>query len=131
MFLKYYEFIEDVLARGNGVSLSEIRDLIKSEEEIDLQNSEGKIFLEESFGNQIPFCESDKKNQLSFAFSSSVDIKDVNNVLRSINTLKSAANILQQPLFSVDFGLKDKFCDTEELKYAWRNTICMGKYKSS
>ena len=76
VFLKYYEFIKDVLARGNGVSLSEIRDLVKSEEEIDLQNSEVKMFLEESFGNQIQFCDSDKKNQSSFVFSSSVDIKD-------------------------------------------------------
>ena len=113
VFLKYYEFIKDVLARGNGVCLSEICDLIKSEEEIDLQNSEGKMFLEESFGNQIQFWDSDKKNQSSFVFSSSVDIKDVINVLRSINTIKSAANILRQPLFSVDFGLKDQFCDAE------------------
>ena len=119
---KYYEFIKDVLARWNGVSLSEIRDLITSEEEIDLQNNEAKMFLEESFGNQIQFCDSDKKNQSSFVFSSSVDIKDVINVLRSIDTIKWAANILQQSLFSVDFGLKDKFCDAEELKYGWRNT---------
>ena len=55
VFLKYYEFIKDVLARGNGVSLSEIRDLIKSKEEIDLQISKGKMFLEESFGNKIQF----------------------------------------------------------------------------
>ena len=122
VFLKYYGFIKDVLARGNGVSLSEIRDLIKSEEEIDLQNREVKMFLEESFGNQIQFCDSDKKNQSSFVFSSSVDIKDEINVLRSIDAIKSAANIFQQSLYSVDFGLKDKFCDAEELKYAWRNT---------
>ena len=105
MFLKYYEFIEDVLARGNGVSLSEIRDLIKSEEEIDLQNSEVKMFLKERFENQIQFCDSDKLNQSSFVFSSSGDIKDVINVLHSIDTIKSAASILRQSLFSVDFGL--------------------------
>ena len=63
MFSKYYEFVKDVLARGNGVSLSEIRDLIKSKEEIDLQISEVKMFLEESFGNKIQFWYSDKKNQ--------------------------------------------------------------------
>ena len=55
-------------------------------------------------------------------FSLLVDIKDVINVPRSVGTIKSAANILRQSLFSVDFGLKDKFCDAEELKYAWRNT---------
>ena len=33
VFSKYHEFIKDVLARGNGVSLSEILDLIKFEEE--------------------------------------------------------------------------------------------------
>ena len=61
VFSKYYEIIKDVLARGNGVSLPEIRDL---------------------------------KNQSPFMFSSSVDIKDVINVLCSIDTIKSAANIL-------------------------------------
>ena len=76
MLLKYYEFVKDVLARGNGVSLSEMYDLIKSVENIDLQNSKVKMFLEESFGNQIQFCDSVKKNQSSFVFSSSVDIKD-------------------------------------------------------
>ena len=55
-------------------------------------------------------------------FSPSVDIKNVINVLCSINTIKSAANILRQSLFSVDFGLKDKFCDAEKLKFGWRNT---------
>ena len=81
------------------MSLSEIRDLIKSEEEIDSQNREVKMFLEESFGNQIQFCDSDKKNQSPFVFSSSVDIKDVVNLLRSIDTIKSAANILRQSFF--------------------------------
>ena len=122
MLLKYYEFVKDVLARGNGVSLSEMYDLIKSVENIDLQNSKVKMFLEESFGNQIQFCDFNKKNQSSFVFSSSVDIKDVINVLRAIDTINSAAIILWQSLFSVDFGLKDKFCDTEELKYVWKNT---------
>ena len=80
------------------------------------------MFLEESFGNQIQFCDSSKKNQSSFVFSSSVDIKVVINVLRSIDTIKSATNISRQSFFSVDFGLKDKFYDAEELKHAWRNT---------
>ena len=55
-------------------------------------------------------------------FSPSVDIKNVINVLRSMDTIKSAANILWQSLFSVDFGLKDKFCDAKKLKFEWRNT---------
>ena len=81
------------------MSLSEIRDLIKSEEGIDLQNSEAKMFPEESLGNQIQFCDSHKKNQSSFVFSSSVGIKDVINVLRSIDAIKSTAIFYGNPFF--------------------------------
>ena len=60
--VKCCKFIKNVLARGNGVSLSKIRDLIKCEQKIDSQKNEVKMFLEENFGNQIQFCNSDKKN---------------------------------------------------------------------
>ena len=59
----------------------------------------------------------------SFVFSSSVDIKDVINTFRSINKIKSAAKIIRQSLLQIDFGLQDKFCDAEELKFAWKHSI--------
>ena len=58
----------------------------------------------------------------SFVFSSSVDIKDVINTFRSINKIKSAAKIIRQALLQIDFGHQDKFCDAEELKFAWKHT---------
>ena len=55
-------------------------------------------------------------------YSSSLDITDVINTLRSLDGVKSAAQIIRDKLLNIDFGLQDKFCDAEELKLAWRTT---------
>ena len=55
-------------------------------------------------------------------YSSSLDITDVINTLRSLDGVKSAARIIGDKLLNIDFGLQDKFCDAEELKLAWRTT---------
>ena len=83
IFQNYIKFIDKIISRGNGITLSEIRDMINTNEEIDIKNNEIKIFLEEFFGNSSQFCESDKQNQSSMIFSSSMDITDVINTLRS------------------------------------------------
>ena len=48
--------------------------------------------------------------------------QSVINTLCSINKIKSAAKIIRQSLLQIDFGLQDKFCHAEELKFAWKNT---------
>ena len=60
IFQKYISFIRATLERGNWISLSEIRDLINSNDDIDLKNNDLKNFLEEEFNDEIQFCESDK-----------------------------------------------------------------------
>ena len=79
-----------------------------------------KEILEEFFGNSIQFCESDRQNQFSMVFYSSMDITDVINTLRPLDGAKSAARTIREKLRNVDFGLQDKICDAEELKLAWR-----------
>ena len=63
IFQNYIWFIDEIISRGNGITLSETRDVINTNEDIDIKNNEVKIFLEEFFGNSIQFCESGRKNQ--------------------------------------------------------------------
>ena len=58
----YMEFIEEVISRGNGITLTEIRDMINTKEDIDIKNKKVKSFLVEFLGDSIQFCESDRKN---------------------------------------------------------------------
>ena len=81
-----------------------------------------KIFPEEFFGNSIHFCKSDRQNQSSMVFSSSMDITDFINTLQLLDSVKSAEETIRDKLLNVDFGLQDKFCDAEELKMAWGTT---------
>ena len=96
--------------------------MINTNKDINIKNNEVKNFLEEFFGDSIQFCESDRQNQSTMVYSSSLDITDVINTLRSLDGVKSAAQIIRDKLLNIDFGLQDKFCDTEELKLAWRTT---------
>ena len=106
----------------SGITLTEIRDMINTKEDIDMKNNEVKSFLVEFLEDSIQFCESDRKNQPLMVFSSSLDISDVINTLRALDSVKVAAKVIRSKLLNVDFGLQDKFCDAEELKHSWRTT---------
>ena len=122
IFQNYIKFIDEVITRGNAITLSEIRDMINTNEDINIKNNEVKNFLEEFFGDSIQFCESDRQNQSTMVYSSLLDITDVINTLRSLDGVKSTAQIIRDKFLNIDFGLQDKFCDAEELKLAWRTT---------
>ena len=98
IFQNYITFFDEIISRGNGISPSEIRDMINNNEEIDFSNNEVKIFLEEFFGKSLQFCESDRQNQSSIVFSSSMDITDVINTFRSLDGVKSAAQTIRGKL---------------------------------
>ena len=87
-----------------------------------LFNNEVKMFLTEIFHDEVQFCNSERKNQSAFVFSSSVKLNDVVNMLRSMDATKAAASELRRSILSLDYGLKDKFCDAEEVKESWRST---------
>ena len=44
------------------------------------------------------------------------------NSLRSLDHVKTAASDIRKALLNVDFGLDNKFCDSNELRSAWNNT---------
>ena len=45
VFQHYVEFIEEVISRGNGITLTEIRDMINTKEDIDIKNNEVKSLI--------------------------------------------------------------------------------------
>ena len=72
IFKCHSEIIRTVLDQGKGLSLTEIRDMINNEEESNLLNKDIKCFLLEEFGDNIKFCNPERKNESQFVFSSSI-----------------------------------------------------------
>ena len=118
----YIPEIKRVINHGNGISLSEIRELIQDNENITIHNKQIISALSEELGKSIQFCTPDRKNQSLFVYSSSVSTADIINTIRSLDTIKSAAKSIRTALKQVDFKLQDRFCDAEELKQSWLNT---------
>ena len=77
-------YFDNILDQGKGMSMSDIRDMIKSEiPDVDFHYSEIKCFIEEEFGEAVQFCKSPIKNMSTFIFSSSVSVSDITNVVQS------------------------------------------------
>ena len=121
VFPKYITFIKTIFENGNGISLSELRYILKQNEKVVFNNSEIKLFITEFFGDSIQMFYSERKNESMFMYSSKIAIQDVIYKLRSLDEIKIAAEKLRKSLLSFDFELSDKFCDVGELKEAWEN----------
>ena len=87
-FILYIDFLQTISDVGTAISLSKIRDMINDESNINIINSEVKIFLTEHFAEKIQFCPSKRANESLFVFSSSVCVNDVGKRLRSLDTTK-------------------------------------------
>ena len=118
----YIPEIKRVINHGNGISLSEIRELIQDNENITIHNKQIKSTLSEGLGKSIQFCTPDRTNQSLFVYSMSVSTEDIINTIRSLDKIKSAAKSIRTALKQVDFKLQDRFSDAEELKQSWLNT---------
>ena len=92
------------------------------EEGLEISNKQIRQYLADELGKSIQFCDSHRKNQSQFVFSSKLDIKDIVNILRSQDTMKDAAIKISQALLNMNFNLEHKFCDSEELENSWHNT---------
>ena len=119
-FNKYVQFLENIIEQGRGITLSEVRDLIKEEEGVDIFTNEIKLFIKETFGDRIQFCVAERKHQSILVCSPSIIVNDAINLLRNTNVVKEAASKLRHALLNIDFGIDDKFCDSEELKTSWQ-----------
>ena len=120
IFKHHAHFIKSIIDQGRGFSLADSRDMINQDNDADLKNNEIKGFLIEEFGDSISFCDPERKNLSLFAFSSSIEVKDVVNSLRNLDVVKSAAVEIRKSLLEVSFALDDSFCDAHQLKQSWK-----------
>ena len=123
VFGKYIGIIGSSIQKGRGLSLSDIRDMINNENKLNFRNSEIKTFLVEAFGEEIKFCDPERKNQSQFVFSSSVKVEDVINFLRNLDVARTAGTEIRKVLLETDFELDDKFCDAQELQKSWTQMV--------
>ena len=108
--------IKRVINYRNGISLTEIRELIQDNEKITIHKKQIKSTLSEELGKSLQFCTPDRKNQWLLVSLSSVSTADIINTIRSLDTIKSAAKSIRTAVKQVDFKLQDRFSDAEELK---------------
>ena len=69
----------EIFSHGNGISLSEISDMIQNDSNIKISNKEVKQFLNEIFGDSIQFCDPDKTNKSILVYSSEINIEGIMN----------------------------------------------------
>ena len=93
--------------------------MINDKETIFTTNLEVKTYLTDIFGSEIQFAPSERKNELSMVFSSSISIDDVIKRLRSIDSTKLAAKNIRDVFLAMDFNLQDKYCFTKDLRNLW------------
>ena len=104
------DVIRNLLQRGIGIPLSDIRDIINDKHRIEtISNKEVKLFILEHFQDKIHFSESEQANKSLLAFSSDLKMRDVIKKLRSLNTVKIAAQKIRKCLLKADFDLEDKY----------------------
>ena len=107
--------MQAIFNAGTAISLSEIRDTINDESNMNIINPEVKIVLTEHFAEKIQFCPSERANEPLFVFSSLICANDVVERLHSLDTTKNVAEKFRKSFLEKDFELNDKFCDGEDL----------------
>ena len=77
----------------------------------------------EHFRDKIQFCESEQANESLLAFSSDLEMRDVIKKLRSLTTVKMAAQTIRKCLLEAVLDLEDKYCDAQELNHSWKDMV--------
>ena len=94
--------------------------MINNEDESNLLNRDINCVLLDEFGDNIKFCNPERKKESQFVFFSLIELEDVVNSLRRMNAVKSAAATIKEALLNVDFKLENRFCDAQEFKKSWK-----------
>ncbi|KAG8196934.1 hypothetical protein JTE90_027637 [Oedothorax gibbosus] len=117
------EIIGPKLKEGYGFTLTEIRELINELAGGNIiRNNEVKLRLLRYYENEISFSSSNSKNESLMVFSSKLDINEIIERMRKVDNIKTAAKEIREALQKVDFGLTNKFCDSDELITSWMTT---------
>ena len=94
----YIREIKRVINCRNGISLSEIRELIQDNEKRKIHNKQIKSTLSEELGKSIQFSTPNRKNQSLFVYSSPFSTAGFINTIRLLDTIKSAAKSIRTAL---------------------------------
>ena len=82
------ERIKHILDQGNGLTLSEIKDILNSKlDEVEISNKEIKLFLTEQLHDSIQFCLSKNKNESLLVFSSKLSAEVMVQKVRSTHLI--------------------------------------------
>ena len=112
--------IKSGLEKGYGYTLSYIRDQFNIENEnIQVSNKELKLLLSDYFGNGIKFSKPIEANKLLKFFSSGLQPEELADVIRTCILVTECALLLRESLQKLDFGLNDRFVDSQDLKSSW------------
>lgn len=109
--------LEQGLKEGRGYELSTIRDSLNNiDDKCNFRNRDVKVFLLNTFGNEIDFTypSSVKKSMMVF----SVPKKVLAERIRSLDPVQVCAGVIRKALDEYDFGLDDSFCDAHDLKHS-------------
>ena len=111
------ERIRSILDQGNGLTLSEIRDIMNSkQDELEISNKEIKHSLMEQLQDSIQICLSKKKNESLLVFSTKPSAQVIVQKVESTDIIKRAALSLRHTIPKQSFDLDDKFCDNNDLE---------------
>ena len=95
LFHSELDVIKNLLQPRIGIPLSDVRDMINVKHSVDkISNKKVKLSMLEHFQDKIQFCESEQANKSLLAFSSDLEMRDVIKKLRSLNTVKIAAQTI-------------------------------------
>ena len=84
--------IRSILDQGNGITLSEISDILNSkQDELEMSNKEVKLSLMEQLQVSIQICLSKKKNESLLVFSTKPSAQVIVQKVGSTDIIKSAA----------------------------------------
>ena len=94
------ERIKDILDHGNGLTRSEIRDIINSkQDEVEISNKEVKLFLMKQLQDSIQFCPSKNNSESLLVFTSKLSAQDIDQKVKSTDIIKRAALSLYVMLY--------------------------------
>ena len=115
------ERIRSILDQGNGLTLSEIRDIMNSkQDELEISNKEIKHSIMEQLQDSIQIYLSKKKNESLLVFSTKPSAQVIVQKVESTDIIKSAAVSLRHTILKQSFDLDDKFCDNNDLERSWK-----------
>jgi hypothetical protein len=109
-----------------GFTVSEIASLMVSlntgDHDINIRNRDVKQLLIEHYSHRIQFAPNPRQNASEIVYSSSVRPEDLVVKVKNLDILRQSGILLRGLIQKVDFGLGDKFCDSEEIKESWEKT---------